>query len=88
MLKEVGVDAVNIADSPMARVRMSCARHGVPREAASRAGDDPALHHPRPKPDGLQSELMGAHAVGIRNHTGPDGRPTATGRLPGRHRGL
>src|SRR5262249_59504058 len=63
-----GVDCVNIADSPLARIRMS----------ATALAYQVHLHFPRLEVIlhyttrdrnlmGLQSDLMGAHALGVRN---------------------
>ena len=68
MMAERGVDAINIADSPLARIRMSNLALGY------------LIHSQFPRLElilhvttrdrnlmGLQSDLLGAHALGLRN---------------------
>lgn len=82
LLKEAGVDAINVADSPMARVRMSAMtlcyliQHQV--------GIETILHCTTRDRSlmGLQSELLGAHAVGIRNILALTGDPPSLGDYP------
>ena len=66
LLKRAGVDAINVADSPMARVRMSALtlcmmiQHQVDVETIVHfTTRDRSLM-------GIQSELLGAHAAGVR----------------------
>lgn len=81
-LKDAGVDAVNVADSPMARVRMSCiaASALVVREI----GLDIILHYTCRDRNlmGLQSDLLGAHVLGIRNVLALTGDPPSVGDYP------
>lgn len=83
MLKEVGVDAVNIADSPMARVRMSCLAMGF--LVKQRLGLETILHFTTRDRNlmAIQSELIGAHAVGIRAILALTGDPPRLGDYPG-----
>lgn len=82
LLKEAGVDAINVADSPMARVRMSAMtlcyliQHQV--------GIETILHFTTRDRSlmGLQSELLGAHAVGVRNILALTGDPPSLGDYP------
>ncbi len=82
LLKGVGVDAINVADSPMARVRMSALtlcyliQHQV--------GIETILHFTTRDRSlmGLQSELLGAHAVGVRNILALTGDPPSLGDYP------
>lgn len=82
MLKDVGVDAINVADSPMARVRMSAMtlcyliQHQV--------GIETIIHFTTRDRSlmGLQSELLGAHAAGIRNILALTGDPPSLGDYP------
>ena len=82
LLKEVGVDAINVADSPMARVRMSALtlcyliQHQV--------GVETIIHFTTRDRSlmGLQSELLGAHAVGVRNILALTGDPPSLGDYP------
>jgi methionine synthase / methylenetetrahydrofolate reductase(NADPH) len=82
LLKDAGVDAINVADSPMARVRMSAMtlcyliQHEVDVETIIHfTTRDRSLM-------GLQSELLGAHAVGIRNILALTGDPPSLGDYP------
>jgi homocysteine S-methyltransferase len=82
ILKEAGVDSINVADSPMARVRMSALtmcyliQHQVGLETIIHfTTRDRSLM-------GLQSELLGAHAVGIRNILALTGDPPSLGDYP------
>ena len=82
LLKAAGVDAINVADSPMARVRMSALtlcyliQHHV--------GIETILHLTTRDRSlmGLQSELLGAHAVGVRNILALTGDPPSLGDYP------
>ncbi|HKG25446.1 MAG TPA: bifunctional homocysteine S-methyltransferase/methylenetetrahydrofolate reductase, partial [Thermomicrobiales bacterium] len=82
LLKEAGVDAINVADSPMARVRMSALtmcyliQHQV--------GIETIIHFTTRDRSlmGLQSELLGAHAVGVRNILALTGDPPSLGDYP------
>lgn len=66
-LKEAGVDFINVADSPMARVRMSAVAGSL--LVAHATGISPILHYTTRDRNlmGIQSDLLGAHALGIRN---------------------
>ncbi|HYJ13030.1 MAG TPA: bifunctional homocysteine S-methyltransferase/methylenetetrahydrofolate reductase, partial [Thermomicrobiales bacterium] len=67
LLKAAGVDAINVADSPMARVRMSAMTlcYLIQHEV----GVETIIHFTTRDRSlmGLQSELLGAHAAGVRN---------------------
>jgi homocysteine S-methyltransferase len=83
LLKEAGVDAINVADSPMARVRMSALtlcyliQHEINIETIVHfTTRDRSLM-------GLQSELLGAHAAGVRNILALTGDPPSLGNYPG-----
>lgn len=82
MLKEAGVDVFNVADSPMARVRMSClsAAHLVQQAT----GLEAIIHFTTRDRNlmALQSELIGAHATGIRNVLALTGDPPRLGDYP------
>jgi len=79
MLKEAGVDAINVADSPMARVRMSAMTlcYLIQQEV----GIETILHYTTRDRSlmGLQSELLGAHAAGVRNILALTGDPPSLG---------
>lgn len=66
-LREAGVDFINVADSPMARVRMSAIAGSL--LVAHATGISPILHYTTRDRNlmGIQSDLLGAHALGIRN---------------------
>jgi homocysteine S-methyltransferase len=83
LMSERGVDAINIADSPMARIRMSALslayqfRAQFPRMEI-------ILHYTTRDRNlmGLQSDLLGAHAVGLRNILCLTGDPPGVGDYP------
>lgn len=81
-LKEAGADAVNIADSPMARVRMSCL--ALAYLVSSSVDIDIILHFTTRDRNlmGLQSDLIGANAIGIRNILALTGDPPSIGDYP------
>jgi methionine synthase / methylenetetrahydrofolate reductase (NADH) len=78
-LKSKGADAINVADSPLARPRMSPSAfcHILERDA----GVEAILHISCRDRNLLatQSELMGAHALGIRNVIAVTGDPVQVG---------
>lgn len=82
LLKEAGVDFINIADSPMARVRMGCI--ALARLIQDHLGIETIIHFtPRDRNlMALQSELLGAHALGIRNILAITGDPLRVGAYP------
>lgn len=82
MLKEAGVDAVNVADSPMARVRMSAL--ALCYMVQDRIGLETILHFTTRDRNlmGLQSDLIGAHAMGVRNVLALTGDPPSLGDYP------
>jgi len=83
LFKRHGVDAVNIADSPMARVRMSAVAAAA--MIKHEVGIEPILHFTCRDRNlmGLQSDLIGAHALGIRNVLAITGDPPSVGDFPG-----
>jgi methionine synthase / methylenetetrahydrofolate reductase(NADPH) len=66
-LKIRGVDAINIPDAPMAGARMSAVSIAVLIE--QQAGIETVLHYACRDRNllGMQSDLLGAHAMGVRN---------------------
>ncbi|HXL36124.1 MAG TPA: bifunctional homocysteine S-methyltransferase/methylenetetrahydrofolate reductase [Ktedonobacteraceae bacterium] len=82
MLQEVGVHCINIADSPMARVRMSCI--ALARLIQDHLGIETIIHFTTRDRNlmALQSELLGAHALGIRNILALTGDPLRVGDYP------
>jgi homocysteine S-methyltransferase len=81
-MKEAGVDCVNIGDSPMARVRMGCL--AVAYMLRQQTGIDVIIHFTTRDRNlmGIQSDLMGAHALGIRNILAITGDPPTVGDYP------
>ncbi|MCC7368219.1 MAG: bifunctional homocysteine S-methyltransferase/methylenetetrahydrofolate reductase [Chloroflexi bacterium] len=82
MLADVGVDCINIGDSPMARVRMGCVSLAL--HIQRRVGLDTIIHFTTRDRNlmALQSELLGAHSHGIRNILALTGDPPRMGNLP------
>ncbi len=83
LLARRGVDAVNVADSPMARIRMSAA--AVAYEIHAEApGLEIILHFTTRDRNlmGLQSDLLGCHALGLRNVLCLTGDPPSLGDYP------
>jgi homocysteine S-methyltransferase len=83
LLKASGVDTINVADSPMARVRMSSIALATMIE--NKVGIETILHFTCRDRNlmGIQSDLMGAHALGIRNILALTGDPPRSGDYPG-----
>jgi methionine synthase / methylenetetrahydrofolate reductase(NADPH) len=81
-LKSVGVDAVNIPDSPRASARMS--NQALSLLVRRDAGIDPVLHYTCRDRNVLciQSDLLGAAAVGIKNLICITGDPPKMGNYP------
>jgi homocysteine S-methyltransferase len=82
LLKEAGTDCVDIGDSPMARVRMSCIAFAALCE--QRIGIETLIHFTTRDRNlmALQSELLGAHALGIRAVIALTGDPPQSGSYP------
>ena len=78
-----GVDAVNIADSPMARIRMSAMALAYEVHAQFPALEI-ILHFTTRDRNlmGLQSDLLGCHALGLRNILCLTGDPPSLGDYP------
>lgn len=74
-----GADAVNVADSPMARVRMDAL--ALCALIQQRVGIETILHFTTRDRSlmGLQSDLIGAHALGVRNIIALTGDPPTLG---------
>ncbi|MCK4236924.1 MAG: bifunctional homocysteine S-methyltransferase/methylenetetrahydrofolate reductase, partial [Candidatus Krumholzibacteria bacterium] len=81
-LKEAGVDAVNIPDSPRATSRMSPLALAVLIE--NRIGIETILHYCCRDRNilGMQSDLLGAYALGLRNILLITGDPIRSGDYP------
>jgi len=82
LLAEAGADVINVADSPMARMRMS---PWAVCELVQRSVDiETTLHFPTRGRNLLrvQGDLLAAHALGIRNVFVVMGDPTSIGDYP------
>ncbi len=82
LLAEAGADVINVADSPMARMRMSA--WAVCDIVQRRVNVETTLHFPTRGRNLLrvQGDLLAAHALGIRNVLVVMGDPTAIGDYP------
>jgi homocysteine S-methyltransferase len=81
-LRQAGADVVDVADSPMAKMRMSA--WAACRTIEEDAGIESVLHFPTRGRNllRLQGDLLGAHALGIRNLFVCVGDPVAIGEYP------
>ena len=81
-LKSVGVDAVNIPDSPRASARMG--NQALCVLIAQQVGIEPILHYTCRDRNvlGIQSDLLGASAIGLRNLICITGDPPKMGDYP------
>ncbi len=77
--KSVGADAVNVADSPMARVRMGAL--SLCTQIQQQVEIETILHFTTRDRSlmGLQADLIGAHALGVRNILALTGDPPGLG---------
>ncbi|MDF1512802.1 MAG: bifunctional homocysteine S-methyltransferase/methylenetetrahydrofolate reductase [Anaerolineae bacterium] len=82
LLAETGADVINVADSPMARMRMS--PWAVCALLQDKVNIETTLHFPTRGRSLLrvQGDLLAAHALGIRNVFVVMGDPTAIGDYP------
>jgi homocysteine S-methyltransferase len=82
LLTEAGADVINVADSPMARMRMSA--WAVCDVVQRRVNVETTLHFPTRGRNLLrvQGDLLAAHALGIRNVFVVMGDPTSVGDYP------
>jgi homocysteine S-methyltransferase len=82
LLKEAGADVIDVADSPMARMRMS--PWAVCALIQDRVGIETTLHFPTRGRNLLrvQGDLLAAHALGVRNVFVVMGDPTSIGDYP------
>ncbi|MBN2045392.1 MAG: bifunctional homocysteine S-methyltransferase/methylenetetrahydrofolate reductase [Anaerolineales bacterium] len=82
LLKEAGADVINVADSPMARMRMS--PWAVCDLLQNQVGIETTLHFPTRGRNLLrvQGDLLAAHAIGVRNIFVVMGDPTEIGDYP------
>lgn len=81
-LREAGIDAVNIPDGPRASARMSAILTAVMIE--QRADIETVLHYTCRDRNllGMQSDMLGAHAIGLRNMLLVTGDPPKMGSYP------
>lgn len=82
LLADAGVDVLNVADSPMARMRMS--PWAVCHLVQDEVGLETVLHFPTRGRNLLrvQGDLLAAHATGVRNIFVVMGDPTSIGDYP------
>lgn len=82
LLKESGADVIDVADSPMARMRMSA--WAVCDVIQRKVGIETTLHFPTRGRNLLrvQGDLLAGHALGLRNIFVVMGDPTAIGDYP------
>jgi methionine synthase / methylenetetrahydrofolate reductase(NADPH) len=82
LLRERGVKFINIADSPTARVRMSCI--SLARLIRDMFDIEPIIHCTTRDRNimALQSDLLGAHALDLRNVLALTGDPMRVGEYP------
>jgi homocysteine S-methyltransferase len=82
LLHEAGADVINVADSPMARMRMS--PWAVCELLQNQVGIETTLHFPTRGRNLLrvQGDLLAAHAIGVRNIFVVMGDPTEIGDYP------
>ena len=82
LLKSAGIDAVNIPDSPRASARLS--NQALCLMVAQQVGIEPVLHYTCRDRNvlGIQSDLLGASALGIRNLICITGDPPKMGDYP------
>jgi homocysteine S-methyltransferase len=82
LLADAGADVINVADSPMARMRMSA--WAVCDVVQRKIGVETTLHFPTRGRNLLrvQGDLLAAHAIGLRNVFVVMGDPTSIGDYP------
>jgi len=82
LLADAGADVINVADSPMARMRMSA--WAVCDVVQRKVGIETTIHFPTRGRNLLrvQGDLLAAHALGIRNIFVVMGDPTSIGDYP------
>ncbi len=82
LLAEAGADVIDVADSPMARMRMS--PWAVCNLIQQKVGIETVLHFPTRGRNVLrvQGDLLAAHALGVRNVFVVMGDPTSIGEYP------
>ncbi len=83
LLREAGVHFINVADSPMSRVRMSAL--AMCSMIQQDSGLETILHFTTRDRSlmGIQSDLLGAHALDVRNILALKGDPPSLANYPG-----
>ena len=83
LLCDAGVDIINVADTPTARLRMSA--WAICHLVETQLGQETVLHFPTRGRNLLrvQSDLLAAHAIGLRNVFVTMGDPVDIGDYPG-----
>lgn len=83
LVQAAGAHVINVADSPMARVRMSAL--SLCYMLQEQTGLEAILHFTTRDRSlmGLQSDLLGAHALGVRNILALKGDPPSIANYPG-----
>ncbi len=81
-LKEYGINTVNITENPLAKIRMSPTAFS--KIVSDETGVEPILHFTLRDRNllAIQSDLLGAHALGIRNIFAIKGDPAVMGDFP------
>jgi homocysteine S-methyltransferase len=81
-LKNMGVEFINIGDSPMARARMSCL--ALARLLRDALDIEPIIHFTSRDRNlmAVQADLLGAHALGVHNILALTGDPLRSGNYP------
>jgi methionine synthase / methylenetetrahydrofolate reductase(NADPH) len=81
-LRDAGADVIDVSDSPMAKMRMSA--WAACRLVEEQVGVETVLHFPTRGRNllRLQGDLLGAHALGIRNLFVCVGDPVSIGEYP------
>jgi homocysteine S-methyltransferase len=81
-LRDAGIDAINIPDGPRASARMSAILTSVMIEQS--VGIETVLHYTCRDRNilGMQSDILGAHAIGLRNLLFVTGDPPKMGAYP------
>jgi len=82
VLKKAGIDAINVPDSPRAQVKMSAIMASVLLQ--QKAGIEAIPHFACKDKNllALQGDLLGSHALGIRNVLSVTGDPPSMGTYP------
>lgn len=82
MLRDAGADTINVGDSPMAKVRMSALATCLLIQ--QKVGIETIIHFTTRDRNlmGIQADLLGCQALGVRNVIALTGDPPSTGNYP------